>query len=443
LGSRANTFTKGSLSTGASGLSSMIVDSAATPFCKLEDCNSKDDVKPDEYGDVLKNKARLVAKGYRHEEGIEFEESFALVACIEAIRIFIANAASKNMTIYQMDVKTAFFNGELKEEVYVSQPKGFVDPDHPTYVYHLKKALYGLKQAPRVWAFMAYSTILTIYIQQFRDTMRYDSTTRIYSCQFDEQWFNLHKDILRDALQITPINDNDPFVAPPSSDVVFKYVNTLRYPCTLRNVSSMSVNDLYQPWRSILSMVNMCLMGKTAGHDRLGHPPRTGSALHYSHEDNVMANLKFIGKDGREVFDEEAVPKSLKPKTSSSQPPKLKLASTKPSKIVHARLVVFREPDSGRFQPLPEVQGKGKEKVIEEQATHDLLTLQNLKKKSPIDQYIFQRRTPTTTRPYGNAESPFLDAELADNETESDKTVTPVNKEKDASNRELVRPSFM
>nr|GEY59768.1 retrovirus-related Pol polyprotein from transposon TNT 1-94 [Tanacetum cinerariifolium] len=107
-------------------------------------------VKLDEYGDVLKNKARLVAKGYRQEEGIDFEESFVLVARIEAICIFIANTTSKNMTIYQMDVKTAFPNGELKEEVYVSQPMGFVDPDHLTHVYRLKKALYGLKQAPRV-----------------------------------------------------------------------------------------------------------------------------------------------------------------------------------------------------------------------------------------------------------------------------------------------------
>ncbi|GJZ20015.1 retrovirus-related pol polyprotein from transposon TNT 1-94, partial [Tanacetum coccineum] len=102
-------------------------------------------VKLDEYGDVLKNKVRLVAKGYRQEEGIDFKESFVPVARIEAIRIFIANAASKNMTIYQMDVKTTFLNGELKEEVYVSQPDGFVDPDHPTYVYRLKKALYGPK----------------------------------------------------------------------------------------------------------------------------------------------------------------------------------------------------------------------------------------------------------------------------------------------------------
>ncbi|GJZ71321.1 retrovirus-related pol polyprotein from transposon TNT 1-94 [Tanacetum coccineum] len=102
-------------------------------------------VKLDEYGDVLKNKAWLVAKGYRQEEGINFEESFAPVAQIEAIRIFIANAASKNMIIYQMDVKTAFLNGKLKEQVYVSQPEGFVNLYHPTHVYRLKNALYGLK----------------------------------------------------------------------------------------------------------------------------------------------------------------------------------------------------------------------------------------------------------------------------------------------------------
>nr|GEU51930.1 retrovirus-related Pol polyprotein from transposon TNT 1-94 [Tanacetum cinerariifolium] len=85
------------------------------------------------------------------DEGIDFKESFAPVARIEAIHIFIANAASKNMTIYQMDVKTTFLNGELKEEVYVSQPEGFVDPDHPTHFYLLKKALYGLKQVLREW----------------------------------------------------------------------------------------------------------------------------------------------------------------------------------------------------------------------------------------------------------------------------------------------------
>ncbi|GJT92011.1 retrovirus-related pol polyprotein from transposon TNT 1-94 [Tanacetum coccineum] len=108
-------------------------------------------VKTDEFGGVLKNKARVVAQGFMQEEGIDFEESFAPVARIEAIRIFVANAANKNKRIFQMDVKTAFLNGELKEEVYVSQPEGFVDQDNPSHVYKLKKALYGLKQAPRAW----------------------------------------------------------------------------------------------------------------------------------------------------------------------------------------------------------------------------------------------------------------------------------------------------
>nr|GEW12408.1 reverse transcriptase domain-containing protein [Tanacetum cinerariifolium] len=103
----------------------------------------------DEIHEFDRLQARLVAKGYRQEEGTDFEESFAPVVRIEAICILIVNAASKNMTIYQMDVKTAFLNGELKEEVYVSQPEGFIDLDHPTHVYRLKKALYGLKQAPR------------------------------------------------------------------------------------------------------------------------------------------------------------------------------------------------------------------------------------------------------------------------------------------------------
>ncbi|GJW37409.1 reverse transcriptase domain-containing protein [Tanacetum coccineum] len=103
-----------------------------------------------EYGDVLKNKARLVAKGYRQKEGIDFKESFTPVARIEAIRIFIANASSKNMTIYQMDVKTAFLNGELKGRSLFSHQKGFVDPDHTRHIFiNLKKALYGLKQAPQ------------------------------------------------------------------------------------------------------------------------------------------------------------------------------------------------------------------------------------------------------------------------------------------------------
>ena len=107
--------------------------------------------KHDEDDDVIIKKAHLVSKGYNQEEGIEFDESFAPIARIEAIRLFLAYATHKSFTVYQMDVKMAFLYGELEEEVYVSQTKGFIDPDHPDDVYVLYKAVYGLKQAPRAW----------------------------------------------------------------------------------------------------------------------------------------------------------------------------------------------------------------------------------------------------------------------------------------------------
>ncbi|GKF00110.1 retrovirus-related pol polyprotein from transposon TNT 1-94 [Tanacetum coccineum] len=110
-------------------------------------------VKLDELGGILKNKAQLVARGYRQEEGIDFEESFASVARLEAIRIFLTFAAHMNMVIYQMDVKTAFLNGNLREEVYKLQKAN--------HVYKLKKALYGLKQAPRAWYDMLSSFLVS------------------------------------------------------------------------------------------------------------------------------------------------------------------------------------------------------------------------------------------------------------------------------------------
>nr|GEY76374.1 retrovirus-related Pol polyprotein from transposon TNT 1-94 [Tanacetum cinerariifolium] len=223
--------------------------------------------KLDEYGDVLKNKARLVAKGYRQEEGIDFEESFAPVVRIEAIRIFIANATSKNMTIYQMDVKTTFLNSELKEEVYVSQPDGFVNPNHSTHVYRLKKAVYGLKQALRA------------------------------CCQLDEQWFNLYKDLLRDALDITLTNDNNPFVALPSSDTVIEYVNTLGYPSILKNVLAMSAKTssaVNSMWKNLATASR----GKKKT-TRLLIPSIRFTKLIIRH----LKTKHIQDLDGREVFD--------------------------------------------------------------------------------------------------------------------------------------------
>nr|GEZ46992.1 retrovirus-related Pol polyprotein from transposon TNT 1-94 [Tanacetum cinerariifolium] len=117
--------------------------------------------KHDEEKTVIRNKSRLVVRGYRQKEGIDFEESFASVARMEAIRIFLAYAAHKLFTVFQMDVKTAFLHGSLKEDVYVCQPEGFINADHPSHVYKLKKALYGLKQAPRAW----YDELSTFLLQ--------------------------------------------------------------------------------------------------------------------------------------------------------------------------------------------------------------------------------------------------------------------------------------
>ncbi|KAI3770328.1 hypothetical protein L6452_01456 [Arctium lappa] len=119
-------------------------------------------IKKDEDGTVIRNKARLVSKGYRQEEGIDYDETYAPVARLEAIRMFLAYAAHKNFTVFQMDVKTAFLNGILKEEVYVSQPEVFVNQEKPNHVYILDKALYGLKQAPRAW-YDVLSTFLVKY----------------------------------------------------------------------------------------------------------------------------------------------------------------------------------------------------------------------------------------------------------------------------------------
>nr|GEX27929.1 retrovirus-related Pol polyprotein from transposon TNT 1-94 [Tanacetum cinerariifolium] len=318
-------------------------------------------VKLDEYGDVLKNKARLVAKGYQQKEGIDFEEFFAPVAHIKAIRIFITNAASKNMTIYQMDVNTTFLNGELKEEVYVSQPEVFVDPDHPIHVYRLKKALYGLKQAPRAWYdtrarflldnkfskgavekgvvelfFMTtdyqLADIFTkaLLRERFefllprlgmksmspemssgrRKGVKDDSPiSYVYIYQLDEQWFNLYKDILRDALDITPTNDNNPFVATPSSDTVIEYVNTLGYLSKTAGfdkprhpvlqilwsiIHSSNIDYAQRIWEEFVQSIQTFLTDRK----NLATASRGKKKTTYL----LIPSIRYVGKDGREIF---------------------------------------------------------------------------------------------------------------------------------------------
>ncbi|GJX21946.1 reverse transcriptase domain-containing protein [Tanacetum coccineum] len=121
-------------------------------------------------------------------------------------------------------------------------------------------------------ALTASANVPAIYLQQFWKTMSYNEKTGVYSCQLDEQWFDLSADLLRKALAITPVNPTHPFELPPSGDTVIDFVNELGYPEPVEIVSSIRTNYVYQPWRAILSLLNQCLTGKTSGSDKPRHP---------------------------------------------------------------------------------------------------------------------------------------------------------------------------
>ncbi|GJV63619.1 hypothetical protein Tco_1474447 [Tanacetum coccineum] len=199
-------------------------------------------------------------------------------------------------------------------------------------------------------AFTASSTIPAIYIQQFWDTIRFDSKARSYRCQLDEQWFNLNQDTLRDALQITPVDNNRAFSSPPTHDTLVEFVNKLGYPKEVMHLSNVTTNDMFQPWRALATIINLCLTGKTSGFERPRAPalqilwedkrklaqhtlgkkkatlilipsirftkliifhlqrlnnfhPRPESPLHLPTEEPVLGHLKFSAKGSkREVF---------------------------------------------------------------------------------------------------------------------------------------------
>ncbi|GJS78102.1 putative ribonuclease H-like domain-containing protein [Tanacetum coccineum] len=141
--------------------------------------------KKDKRGIVIKNKARLVTQGYTQEEGIDYDEVFAPVARIEAIRLFLAYASFKNFMVYQMDVKSGFLYGKIEEEVYVCQPLGFEDPDFPDRVYKVEKALYGLDQAPRAW-----DKGDILLVQVYVDDIIFGSTKKSLCTEFEKM---MHK----------------------------------------------------------------------------------------------------------------------------------------------------------------------------------------------------------------------------------------------------------
>ncbi|GKB93320.1 hypothetical protein Tco_0979457 [Tanacetum coccineum] len=131
-----------------------------------------------------------------------------------------------------------------------------------------KIAVDILKQTNFFRAFTASSTIPAIYIQQFWDTIRFDRKAGSFKCQLDEQWFNLNQDTLRDALQITPVDNNRAFSSPPTPDTLVEFVNKLGYPKEVVHLSTVTTNDMFQPWRALATIINLCLTGKTSGFER-------------------------------------------------------------------------------------------------------------------------------------------------------------------------------
>ncbi|GJY46987.1 retrovirus-related pol polyprotein from transposon TNT 1-94 [Tanacetum coccineum] len=304
---------------------------------------------------VVQNKTRLVAKGYRQEEGIDIKESFAPVARLEAVRMFIAYAAHKNITIFQMDVKTAFLNGPLKEEVYVSQPEGFIDPEFPDHVYRLKKALYGLKQAPRACVIaiscnpvqhsktkhidIRYHFIkehvekgtVEIYFvrteyqladlftkalpkERFKDLVlsywyeMYDSNTvgkpdkedgSKYRLTFmlDKKELSLTLDDFKTIFHLPQAtnNNHDSFMPPLSFlDMVPFYKNELGFIMELKTSSSFKTTGLLQPRQTLCKIFSKCLTTRVTGCDQ---PPLCSPDMYHNlKDDDIMKNIFNSGR---------------------------------------------------------------------------------------------------------------------------------------------------
>ncbi|GKD32612.1 retrovirus-related pol polyprotein from transposon TNT 1-94 [Tanacetum coccineum] len=182
--------------------------------------------KKDERGIVIKNKARLVAQGYTQEE-IDYDEVFALVARIEAIRLFLAYDSFKDFMVYQMDVKSGFLYGKIEEEVYVCQPPGFEDPNFPDRVYKVEKALYGLNQAPRAW----YETMLTYLLENGFQRGKIDKTLFIRRVKTDILLVQVYvDDIIFGSTKKSLCTDQDKYVTEILKKFGFSDVKTTSTP---------------------------------------------------------------------------------------------------------------------------------------------------------------------------------------------------------------------
>nr|GEX95796.1 integrase, catalytic region, zinc finger, CCHC-type, peptidase aspartic, catalytic [Tanacetum cinerariifolium] len=457
----------------------------------------------DKENTVIRNKSHLVAKGYAQKEGVDFEVSFVPVARLEAVSIGTPMATKHldadlsgtlvNQTKYRNTgfELTAFLDldhaGYLDSRKSTSGGIQFLGGDWSSK----KQDCTSMSSAEAEYVSLSaccaqvlwLRTQLTDYGFYFDKIPMYcDSKAAIaISCNPVQHSRTKHIDVRyhfikakvendkvekgivelffvgteyqladlftkalpveRDALDITPTNDNNPFVALPLSDTVIEYVNTLGYPSTLRNVSilwgiihSSNIDYAEKIWEEFVqSIKNFLTYRKNLATNSHGKKKTTHL---------LISSIRYVRKDGREVFG-MSIPDALltgeikrAPYYGEYQEHVAKYqqhldaehgkategGATKSSKATKAT-----KPKT----PLAVVQGKGKEKAIEEKAAHDLLILQTLKKKSHVDQFIFQRRTSMPDKAFGPPESPSLDAKLAlrDSETESDNEVPKINTE--------------
>nr|GEW75419.1 reverse transcriptase domain-containing protein [Tanacetum cinerariifolium] len=204
--------------------------------------------KTDAKNTVIQNKSRLVAKVYSQKEGIDFEESFVQVARLEAVRMFVAYAAHKNFTIYQIDVKTAFLNRPLKEEVFVSHLDGFVDPEFPNHAYRLKKDLYGLKQAPQAWYDKLYSFLIKHHFTKVSKVVTTKDTIRF---MLDKKEITYTVDIFRSTLQLPVKTPKNPFIALAIIEYIQPFMKNVGYQGEVDKVSAFYTKCLAQPWQTM------------------------------------------------------------------------------------------------------------------------------------------------------------------------------------------------
>nr|GFA73444.1 histone deacetylase 14 [Tanacetum cinerariifolium] len=286
-------------------------------------------------------------------------------------------------------------------------------------------------------AFTILASVPAIYLQQFWDTIMIETKTGAYRFHLDEDWFILDVNLLREALEITPADQAHQFVSPPSGDAIMDFVNQLGYPGEIHFVSRMAMNNLHQPWRAILSMINQCLTSKTSGFDTPRYPiiiyylgrihnihQRSGSPLNLAEDDLSLGNLKFVPKDEIDEVFGMKIPKELitdnignapyynayleivtkhNKKIGSEEGGKKKGKVQKvhkgksPLKLIDEDEEVHHEPKPQEAtRQLPVVEGKGKAIATDEQATQSLLDLQNPKKTNDTSANIV-RDTPSPT----------------------------------------------